>query len=177
MSCLALSPFIESPRLRLRGVCKSDLARLVELANDYDVVKNTGSMPFPYTLADAQAWYDRTLAADPNDTAQFVLEMDADGPIGTLGFFPGRGGFSEIGYWIGKPYWGQGLATEAAKSAVVWARDDWRRKALIACHNIDNQASGEVLIKAGFLYTGDVEPKFCKSRDAEVQVRWMVWLA
>lgn len=176
MSCLAISPHVESPRLRLRGVCRSDLPRLAELSNDYDVVKMTGSMPFPYTLADAEAFYERVRGGDPATHAHFTLEHE-DGPIGTLGFTPGPFGGCEIGYWLGRPYWGKGLASEAVKAALDWVRHDWRKKMVVACHQAENRASGEVLVKAGFLYTGDVELKFSKARGAEAPVRWMVWLA
>ncbi|HEY9216607.1 MAG TPA: GNAT family N-acetyltransferase [Phenylobacterium sp.] len=176
MSCLALSPFIESRRLRLRGPCRSDAARLAQLANDYDVVKMTGSMPYPYGEEHAHAYLDRVESLDPQSHAHYVIDFDG-APIGTLGFDRGPHGRCEIGYWIGRPYWGQGLATEAALAALDWAREDWGRRLVVACHYADNPASGAVLIKAGFLYTGDVEPKFSTARGCEAPVRWMVWLA
>lgn len=176
MSCLALSPHVESPRLRLRGVRRGDLVRLAALANDYDVVKMTGSMPFPYTLADAEEFYEKTCAADPAKNAHFALDLDGE-PIGVLGFDEGPLGRIEIGYWLGRPYWGRGLATEAAQAALDWAKVDWRKKLVVACHFADNPASGQVLVKTGFLYTGDVEAKFSKARGEAAPVRWMVWLA
>ncbi|MFC3078575.1 GNAT family N-acetyltransferase [Phenylobacterium terrae] len=176
MSCLALSPHVESPRLRLRGVRPGDLPRLAELANDYDVVKMTGSMPYPYTAADAEAFYEKACAGDPADHATFVLEHE-DAPIGVLSFTPGPFARTEIGYWLGRPFWGRGLATEAVRAALGWARGDWRKKLVLACHYADNPASGQVLIKSGFLYTGDVEPKVSKARGEAAPVRWMVWLA
>jgi RimJ/RimL family protein N-acetyltransferase len=176
MSCLAISPHVESPRLRLRGVCRTDLARLAELANDYDVAKMTGSMPYPYGLADAEAFLEKTHSADPLTNAQFVIDQGGEA-IGSLGFFPGDFGRTEVGYWLGRPSWGQGLATEALNAALDWARTDWRRKLVVAGHFADNPASGQVLVKAGFLYTGDVTPKFSTARGGEAPTRMMVWLA
>jgi len=55
---------------------------------------------------------------------------------------------------------------------------DWRRNVVVAGHFADNPASGQVLCKAGFLYTGDVERRASRSRGgAEVPTRMMVWLA
>ncbi len=176
MSCLALSPHVESPRLRLRGVCKGDLPRLAELANDFDVVKMTGSMPFPYTLADAEAFLERSRQLDASCEAQFVIDQDG-APIGTLGFFKGHVGRCEVGYWLGRPYWGRGLATEALNTALQWARLDWRKKLVVAGHFADNAVSGQVLVKAGFLYTGEVVMKPSKARGCEAPTRMMVWLA
>ena len=55
---------------------------------------------------------------------------------------------------------------------------DWRRNVVVAGHFADNPASGQVLCKAGFLYTGDVElrPSRGPRRD-DVPTRMMVWLA
>ena len=83
----------------------------------------------------------------------------------------------EVGYWLGRPFWGRGYASEALKAAMTWARADWGKNALWAGHFADNPASGGVLIKAGFLYTGDVETRHCVARGEDVATRMMVWLA
>ena len=176
MSCLAISPFVESPRLRLRGPCERHLPRLAELANDYDVVKMTGSMPYPYRLEDARTILDKAASLDPRREAMFVIEHDG-GPIGVLSFVAGPHGRVEIGYWLGRPYWGKGIATDAVRAAMDWAGSDCGKRVDVPCHNAANPASGQVLINAGFLYTGDVEMKFSKARGDTVPVRWMVWLA
>ena len=69
------------------------------------------------------------------------------------------------------------LATEAAQGALAWARNDWRRKVVVAGHFADNPASGQVLCKSGFLYTGDVELRPSAARGQTVPTRMMVWLA
>jgi RimJ/RimL family protein N-acetyltransferase len=62
-------------------------------------------------------------------------------------------------------------------AAMDWARIDWGRRCIVACHFVDNPASGVVLGRAGFLYTGRVEPRPCRARGEAVPSRWMVWLA
>jgi hypothetical protein len=47
----------------------------------------------------------------------------------------------------------------------------------MAGHFADNPASGQVLIKTGFLYTGDVTPRFSLGRGVDAPTRMMVWLA
>jgi len=95
-----------------------------------------------------------------------------------LGFRAGARGRPELDYWIGRPYWNRGYATEAVRGALRWVKRDWRRNVVVAGHFTDNPASGQVLCKAGFLYTGDVELRPCVARGgAEVPTRMMVWLA
>ncbi|HEX7887447.1 MAG TPA: GNAT family N-acetyltransferase, partial [Phenylobacterium sp.] len=80
--------------------------------------------------------------------------------------------------WFGRPFWGRGYATEAVTGALRWAGSDWRKNVVWAGHFADNPASGQVLCKAGFLYTGDVEPRPSVARGgAAVPTRMMVWLA
>ena len=65
----------------------------------------------------------------------------------------------EVGYWLGRPFWGRGYRRPRRSTAVLaWARDGWGRRCVIARHFADNPASGAVLIKAGFLYTGRSAP-------------------
>ena len=67
--------------------------------------------------------------------------------------------------------------TEALKAALGWLAAEWRRKAVWAGHFADNRASAQVLVKAGFLYTGDVVKQSCLARGGPVLSRKMVWLA
>ena len=64
------------------------------------------------------------------------------------------------------------------KATLAWAASDWRKNVVWAGHFADNRASGQVLCKAGFLYTGDVVEKTSLGRGgAKVAQRMMVWLA
>ena len=65
----------------------------------------------------------------------------------------------------------------AVRAALGWVKRDWRKRLVVAGHFADNPASGQVLCKAGFLYTGDVEPRASRARGDEVPTRMMIWLA
>ena len=168
---------ITTERLRLREPRHDDAMPLAALANDFDVARMTTSMPFPYTRADADDFLERLAARDKSREAVFAIDHADEGPIGVIGFHPKEGAAPEIGYWIGRPYWGRGLATEAVGAAVAWADRAWAQRWVIAGHFADNPASGRVLDKAGFLYTGIVKPLFSKARGAEAPTRMMVRLA
>jgi RimJ/RimL family protein N-acetyltransferase len=168
---------LQTERLNLRPLAPADAPRLAELANDFDVVKTTGGMPFPYTLANAEGFIRRATEADPDREVHFAVDLADEGPVGCVGFYAHETPGPELGYWLGRPFWGRGIATEMLAAVMPWARDDWRKRCVIACHQRDNSASGAALIRAGFLYTGRVEALPCKARGEAMAVRWMVWLA
>ncbi|NGM51287.1 GNAT family N-acetyltransferase [Caulobacter sp. 602-2] len=177
MCVIERSPVIETRRLALRAPDMSDAPRIASLGADYAIPKMTTRMPWPYGQADAEEFVARVQAQDWSRNATFAIELEDAGVIGVLGFFPNEDGRLEVGYWIGRPFWGRGLATEALQGALSWAAHDWRRKLVVAGHFADNPASGQVLVKAGFLYTGVVTEKDSVSRGASVATRMMVWLA
>ncbi len=178
MCAIEVSPVVSTERLVLRGAVRNDAEALVELANDFNVAARATSMPHPFRLADAEALVGRAMACDWERDAVFVIEHHNFGVVGLLDFDHERGTRAEIGYFLGKPYWNRGYATEAVRGALKWVKRDWRRNVVVAGHFADNPASGQVLCKAGFLYTGDVEQRPCMARGGvEVPTRMMVWLA
>ena len=176
MCAIQIEPVIETQRLRLRRPRPSDAPRMAKLLNDLDLARMTNAVPHPYGLEDAQAHLAQVDAADPRDMAMFVIDHPEQGPMGAVGF-ESENGRAEMGYWVGRPFWGCGFATEAAKGALVWAHRDWKRRYVVARHFSDNPASASVLCKTGFLYTGEVTLSPSAARGEAVPARMMVWLA
>jgi RimJ/RimL family protein N-acetyltransferase len=168
---------LTTARLRLRAPRATDAARIAALAADYDILKNTLRMPHPYRREDAEVFIESCATQDPDREQTFVLEAAREGPLGVLGFFVGERPGTELGYWIGRPYWGRGYASEAVEAALRWADGEWRRRVVWAGHFADNPISGRVLEKAGFLYTGVVESRFSRARGEPAATRLMVRLA
>jgi RimJ/RimL family protein N-acetyltransferase len=178
MCALDVRPALGTERLILRPPVAADAPAIAELANDIRVAGNVARMPHPYRVSDAEAWLAGLARRDPRQEAAFAIEHRQFGLIGGLGFHPREGGGSELGYWLGHPFWGRGYATEAVTAALAWAKGDWRRNVVWAGHFAENRASGQVLVKAGFLYTGDVEATPCLARGGQLLAsRKMVWLA
>ena len=177
MSVIERTPKIETRRLALRAPAFSDAPRLAILANDLGVARMTTRLPHPYTRGDAEGFLARMAAIDYRREAVFAVEHEDEGVIGLIGMHPTGQFGPEIGYWLGRPYWGRGLATEAANGLLGWIKTERRAKAVISGHFADNPASGQVLCKAGFLYTGDVELRWSQAREGPVRTRMMVWLA
>ncbi len=177
MCVIEIRPDIETRRLVLRAPQARDAARIAELANDWDVARMSTRMPHPYARADADSFIAAVHAQDPRRDNTFLIAHEGAGPVGMIGLFHDGRPYPEIGYWIGRPFWGRGFATEAAEGALAWAKRRWAKRAVFAGHFADNPASGRVLEKAGFLYTGDVERRHSRARGEAVATRAMVWLA
>lgn len=177
MCVIETSPVVETRRLLLRAPGMHDCGRIAALANDAGIARMTLRMPHPFGVGDAEAFVVGVAGQDPARTTTFLIEHEDHGPVGVLGLFQDADPVPETGYWIGREFWGRGLATEALEGALVWASKRWKRRALVAGHFTDNPASGRVMQKAGFLYTGEVRQGFSRARAEPVQTRRMVWLA
>lgn len=141
---------LSTRRLVLRAIDEADLPDITSLAGDWDVASMTARIPYPYTLDDARHWIEGL--AD----GEFVRAITHDGLlVGLTGYMPTPDRASaEIGYWIGKPYWGRGYATEAAAALVAHAFGHARFERLECCHFADNLASQRVIEKLGFTPVG-----------------------
>jgi RimJ/RimL family protein N-acetyltransferase len=160
---------IETERLLLRPPERSDIPALVALIGEWDVAKNLGRVPYPYSEADAHTFFDRG-EARPADQPDITLgvTLKPDGAyIGGCGVHLRDNGTFELGYWIGKPFWGNGYATEAARAVVDEAFGAFRLQSLTAGYFFDNPASGHVLEKLGFLPDGE-ELRDCASRGQRI---------
>lgn len=175
MCVIETSPVIESRRLILRAPEVSDAPRLSALGNDAQIARMTCRLPHPFDDRQAMAFIDDVAASDPRRAATFVIEHEDHGAVGVLSMTGGE--VPELGYWIGRPFWGRGLATEACEAALAFVRRHWKRRAVAAGHFVDNPASGRVLTKAGFLYTGEREMLHSLARGTMVESRTMIWLA
>jgi RimJ/RimL family protein N-acetyltransferase len=164
--------FARTPRLLLRPGFPEDAAALAAAIADETIVRNLAVVPWPYTLRDAEAFL-----ASPRDPAlpsMLIFERTEAAPrlVGCCGLKRRSSGAVELGYWIARPYWGRGLATEACKALIDISRTLGLAK-LEAGHFIDNPASGRVLEKLGFESLGIVAPRMSCARGEEVPARLM----
>jgi RimJ/RimL family protein N-acetyltransferase len=154
--------FARTERLLLRPSWPEDAAELHQAIADEGIVRNLAHAPWPYTAADAVQF--AMQEHDPLYPA-FLLMLRTHGApriIGACGI-GSYDGSAELGYWIARPYWGLGFATEASRAVLNIARTIGHKK-LIASHFTDNPASGNVLRKLGFQNTGKTASRHCNGR-------------
>jgi RimJ/RimL family protein N-acetyltransferase len=164
--------FARTPRLLLRPGFPEDAPALATAIADEAVVRNLSSVPWPYRLRDAEAY----LAGprDPVLPSFLMFERTAAEPrlVGACGLGRRPSGAVEMGYWVARPFWGRGFATEACRYLIDIART-LRLAQLEGAHFVDNPASGRVLEKLGFLAVGIVAPRMSCARGVEVPARLM----
>jgi RimJ/RimL family protein N-acetyltransferase len=158
--------FARTERLLLRPSWPEDAAELHAAIADEGIVRNLARAPWPYTQEEAVRF--ATMDHDESHPA-FLLMLRTDAAprlIGACGLGE-RNGEAELGYWIARPYWGLGFASEASRAVMNIAQAIGHKK-LIAGHFTDNPASGQVLRKLGFKNTGKTEQRHSKGRDTSV---------
>jgi RimJ/RimL family protein N-acetyltransferase len=135
---------------KLRPWMGNDTAGLVKYADNVKIWINVRDLfPHPYTEGDARQWI-KLASAKP--VTNFAIASQAEA-IGGIGFTiqPDIGRRSaEVGYWIGEPHWGKGIATLALGALVRHAFANYDLVRLYATVFEPNQASARVLEKNGF---------------------------
>jgi len=159
---------LKTERLWLRPLHESDAARLAALADNWNVARMLARMPFPYTLDMAHEWIgkQKTLREEGEEFGYAVT--NGEGFVGGCGMQAHADGTHEIGYWIGEPYWNRGYATEAARAVLADAVARFGAETIVSGHYWENHASGRVLTKLGFRYTGE-EQRWCLARQEKVR--------
>ena len=151
---------LESERLILRPPRPSDIQSMTVWLSDYDVARMTARVPHPYHEGDAEAF----IAQAPEH--RFVIQRKRDGMfLGMTGLHADEG--YEFGYWLGKPFWGFGYATEAAHRLVAYAFEALGLETVHAGWFYDNPASAHVLAKLGARHNGS-QMRDCRARGMDV---------
>jgi RimJ/RimL family protein N-acetyltransferase len=158
--------FTRTERLLLRPGWAEDAPALAAAIADERIVRNLATAPWPYRLRDAEAFLAQP--RDPVLPALLVFERTEAAPrlVGSCGLGRRPSGAIELGYWIARPFWGRGIATEASQALIGIARA-LRLPSLQASHFLDNPASGRVLEKLGFEPVGIVAPRLSCARGME----------
>ena len=145
-------PTLDTARLRLRELAAADIPQIVALLAEPAIAEMTLSIPYPYQTADAAGWLDSAGQGFAN-CAQYVfaVEQRATGAfMGGIGLtLRPRFDRAEAGYWLGRPFWGQGFATEALRALLGFGFDALALRKIVATHLTKNPASGRVMQKAG----------------------------
>jgi RimJ/RimL family protein N-acetyltransferase len=167
-------PILCTSRLILRRFTLADAPDVQRLAGERDIARYTLSIPHPYADGMAEQWigsHDERLASGQGTA--FAITLRSGGLlIGAIGLEINQEHHrAELGYWIGKPYWGQGYCTDAARAVVRFAFEDLKLNRVHASHFSNNPASGRVMQKVGMRHEASLRQhihKWGKYEDLEI---------
>jgi [ribosomal protein S5]-alanine N-acetyltransferase len=150
-------PTIETPRLVLRPFAPADAPEVQRLAGERDVASTTLNVPHPYEDGMAEAWIESHAPAFARGERLTcaVTERGRGQLLGAISLrLVARDENAELGYWIGKPYWGRGICTEAAAAVLTYGFETLGLHRIHASFLTRNPASGRVMQKIGMTREG-----------------------
>ncbi len=148
---------LKTDRLILRLIEQSDAVIINTLTNDKDITSMTAQIPYPCSLNDTKSWIDdQAKACNEGYQANFaILAKDSNKLVGVIGLeINKQHKRAELGYWVGKKYWGKGYASESGKKVLEYAFKELKLHRVSAHLMQGNTPSKKVLQKLGMQYEG-----------------------
>lgn len=161
-------PTLRTDRLNLREFAVEDARDVQRLAGEWEVARTMLHVPHPYEVGMAEEWIaSHRPAFEAGERLTFAVALrEAGALIGSITLdLHARDENAELGYWIGRPYWGQGYCTEAARELVRYGFEELGLHRIHSNHFGNNPASGRIMQKLGMSYEG-TRPEHYKKRDA-----------
>ncbi len=157
---------IKTERLALRQLTLEDAPAFSKLAGDKAIARMTGSFPHPFPLLSAEFKVMHLLAQKRRNLAYpYAITQDGGELMGIADLFRRSPNAAlEIGYWLGKPFWGNGYVTEASHALIAEARESLKITTLLGGVFADNPASQRIMEKLGFKLLDNTEMYFSMGR-------------
>ncbi|MCD6307611.1 MAG: GNAT family N-acetyltransferase [Candidatus Latescibacteria bacterium] len=150
-------PVFTTERLIMRPFSVDDGPRVRDLANDRDIAVFTLELPHPYMEGMAEEWIaEHREQYENGDNIVYAVVLAEPGElVGSVSLkLNRRHERGELGYWIGKDFWGRGYATEACRELIRFGFETVGLNRIGAFHFTRNPASGRVMEKAGMRFEG-----------------------
>lgn len=145
-------PELRTKRLHLRPMQADDVDRIVEYLSDFEVSKRLARAQHPYERRHALDWVARNQTSRLVDQTGFVLDA-GQGLTGSIGFHLIED-IPNVGYWLAKPFWGQGLMSEAVRSVIAWMFEKSDHRLIRSGIFEGNEASLRIQENLGFKVIG-----------------------
>lgn len=150
-------PTLKTARLLLRPFILDDAPEVQRLAGDREIASTTLNIPHPYEDGLAEKWISsHKKAFEEAKLANFAIVHQLEKYlIGAISLnINSQHESAEMGYWIGRPYWGNDYGTEAARAMLRYGFKDLKLNRIYARYMTRNPASGRVMEKIGMEYEG-----------------------
>lgn len=148
----------------LRPWTDKDLDSLVKYANNLSISKNmTNKFPHPYTIESGKSFL--RMATQGSPTHIFAIDINGEA-VGGIGLHPQDDIHcknAELGYWLGEPFWGQGIISQAIPQMLNYGFKTFDITRIFARPYNTNIGSQKVLEKAGFKLEATIENSLFKN--------------
>ncbi len=155
---MSATPTIRTARLLLRPFARADAGAVTELASAFEIADTTISIPHPYSLQVAIDWIAGHRRARQRGLGfRFAItQAESAQLVGCVELrdLTQEHAQAEMGFWIGKAFWGHGYASEAGSAIVRFGFESLGLNRIYAFHMARNPASGRVLQKLGMQREG-----------------------
>ena len=141
---------------RMRPLETGDIPAIQRLAAAREIAINT-FVPHPYPPEAGREFVQKAREQLQAEEAYVfaILEKPSERFVGCMGIHPTPAHHrAEVGYWVGLPYWGRGLATAALRLVIQFGFEELKLNRIAAAHFPHNPASGRVMQKANMRYEG-----------------------
>ena len=139
--------------ITLSEILPKDVAAFIEFLNEKEIYVNTLAIPFPYTKENSE-WFISFVKENKKKNGRIVnwaIRNKEKKLIGVVGFHDGINDHkAEIGYWLAKPYWGQGIMSSAVEEVCKIGFNKLGLSRITANVFEQNIGSARVLEKCGF---------------------------
>ncbi len=157
----------------LRKLKIKDKQALVKLLNNKKIWNNLRDhLPYPYSERDAESFIEST----EKDKHQHVFAIEYNGSFcGVIGLTLQKDVYrrsAEIGYWIGEPFWGKGIATKSIQWITRYGFENLKLLRIYACVFESNPASMKVLEKNGYINEGILKKAVIKNGKIQDEYRY-----
>ncbi len=158
---------VVSPSIYVSDITLTDKPAYLEYLQEKQIYDQTLAIPFPYTEADADWWMGHVAETTKKygcSTLWAIRRADGKlmGAIGLHDFEPGKSHRAEIGYWLAKPYWNQGIMSEVVKAVTSYSIREFGLIRIWAPIFSFNVGSARVLEKAGYEFEGVLRKNYKK---------------
>lgn len=150
----------------LRNWKLSDAESIVPLANNEKIAGNLrNTFPYPYTLDDAHLFITKSIHLNKRKQLNkaIIIDDSASGSISLLMQDDISSKSGELGFWLGEPFWGKGIMTQAIKQICETAFNDLDSARIYARPFAENEKARNTLEKAGFQLEGIFKKSICKN--------------
>lgn len=146
---------MEPQAVKLRELHLSDKSQLAKLANNKNIWDNLrNAFPYPYSEGDAESFINRVIKEKPRQNFGIEYKGDLCGVIGLIIQNDVYRKSAEIGYWVGEPFWGKGIASKAIELITTYGFEDLKLIRIFAGVFESNTASMKALENNGYIKEG-----------------------